>query len=113
MRGRDLLRMLRIRRSFDVLAIAAVAVAIGLLPLPSGYYMLLRLFLCGLCLYFLAVVPRVRDGEKWILTGLVVLYNPVFPIELGSKTLWSIANIGTLIWLWSLSRRAGSWWSHR
>ena len=104
---------MRIRRSFDVLAIAAIAVAIGVLPLPAEYYMLLRLFLCGLCLYFLAAVPRVRDGEKWVLTALVILYNPVFPIELGSRTLWSIVSIGTVIWLWSLTRRSGSWWSQR
>ena len=71
--------------------------------------MLLRLLLCGLCLYFLAVVPRVKDNEKWVLTGLIILYNPVFPIEIGSKPLWGIANVATIIWLWLLSRRAGSW----
>jgi Family of unknown function (DUF6804) len=95
------------RRLPDVVTIAALAVAIGLLPLPYGYYMLLRLFLCGVCFYCLTVLPRVRDGEKWILTGLVVLYNPVFPIELGSKPFWSIINVGTVIWLWFLYRRAG------
>jgi hypothetical protein len=97
------------RRSPDVVVIAAVAVAVGLLPLPFGYYMLLRLFLCGLCLYVLAVVPAVRDGEKWILTGLIILFNPVFPIELGSKPLWSLVNIGTVLWLWLLRRRAGKY----
>ena len=102
-----------LRRSFDVLTAAAAAAGIGLLPLPAGYYMLLRLFLAGLCLYFLAAVPRVRDGEKWFLTGLIILHNPVFPIELGSKPLWSIVNLGTVIWLWWLRRRAGAWWSQR
>ena len=34
------------RRVPGVVTIAAIAVAIGLLPLPYGYYMLLRLFLC-------------------------------------------------------------------
>ena len=105
--------MLRFLRSLDVLSIAAIAVAIGLLPLPSEYYALLRLFLCGLCVYFLAAVPRVRDGEKWVLTGLVILYNPVFPVALDSRLIWSIVSIATLVWLWSLSRRARSWWSHR
>ena len=105
--------MLKVPRSFDVLTMAAAAVAIGLLPLPSGYYGLLGLFLCGLCLYFLAVVPRIRDGEKWVLTGLIVLYNPVFPIELGRKSLWSIVYIGTIVWLWSLRKRSGVWWSRR
>ena len=90
-----------------VVTIAAIAVGIGLLPLPSEYYMLLRLFLCGVSLYFLTSIPRVTDGEKWVLTGLIIFYNPVFPIELGSKLLWGVITIATVIWWWLLERRAG------
>jgi hypothetical protein len=93
------------RRSPGVVTIAAIAVAIGLLPLPYGYYMLLRLFLCGVCLYYVTSVVRVRDAEKWVLAGLAVLYNPIVPVELGSKPLWSIVNIGTVVWFYVLSRR--------
>lgn len=100
--------MLRIRRWPGVVTIAAVAVAIGLLPLPYGYYMLLRLFLCGVSLYFLTQPIGVRDAEKWVLAGLVVLYNPIAPVELGSKPLWSIINIGTVVWFATLSRRVPS-----
>lgn len=99
--------MFRDRPWPSVITIAAIAVAIGLLPMPYGYYMLLRLFLCGVCLYFLTR-PSVRDAEKWVLAGLVVLYNPLVPIELGSKPLWSIVNIGTVVWFWMLSRRVPS-----
>ena len=101
-----MLKMLRSRPLPDVLTIAAVAVAVGLLPLPDGYFVLLRFFLCGLCLYFLAVMPRVRDAEKWVLTGLVILHNPIVPIGLGSQLLWSVVNIGTVVWLWVLRRRS-------
>jgi hypothetical protein len=99
------------RRSPGLITIAAVAVGIGLLPLPYGYYMLLRLFLCGVSLYFLTRPHGVRDGEKWVLAGLVVLYNPIVPVELGSKPLWSIANVATVVWFWTLNRRAvvGGW----
>jgi hypothetical protein len=89
--------MFKIRRWPGVVTIAALAVAIGLLPLPYGYYILLRLFLCGVSLYILTRPSGVRDGEKWVLTGLVVLYNPLVPVELGSKPLWSTRNIGTVI----------------
>ena len=82
-----------------------MAVAVGLLPLPYGYDMLLRLFLCGVSLYFLTRPRGVRDGEKWVLAGLVVLYNPLVPIELGSKLIWSVINIATVVWFWSLNRR--------
>ena len=92
------------RPALDVVSIAALAVAIGLLPLPYDYYTLLRLFLCGLSLYFLTR-PRVREPEKWVLAGLALLYNPIAPIGLGSKIVWSIINIATVAWLWTLNRR--------
>jgi hypothetical protein len=95
-----------IRRSPGVVTIAAIVVAIGLLPLPYGYYMLLRLFLCGVSLYFLTRPSGLRDAEKWVLAGLAVLYNPIVPIELGSRPLWSIVNIATVVWFWRLSKRA-------
>lgn len=74
---------------------ASVAVALGLLPMPYGYYALLRLFFCGcgVSLFYLPI--GVSDGEKWLLVGLVILHNPVVPIELGDRTIWGIVNIGT------------------
>src|SRR5262245_49449920 len=100
------------RRSPGLITIAAVAVGIGLLPLPYGYYMLLRLFLCGVSLYFLTRPRGIRDGEKWVLVGLVVLYNPLVPIELGSNPLWSVINLATVVWFWRLNRRSAMWrWS--
>jgi Family of unknown function (DUF6804) len=89
-----------------VITIAAIAVGIGLLPLPYAYYMLLRVFLCVLSIYFISSVRGVRDGEKWVLVGLAVLFNPIAPVELGSKPVWSIINIGTVLWFWRLDRRA-------
>jgi hypothetical protein len=59
-----------------------------------------------LCIYFISSVRTVRDGEKWVLVGLVLLYNPIAPVELRSKPLWSIINIGTVAWLWTLDRRS-------
>ena len=91
----------------NLLTIAAAAVAIGLLPLPYQYYQIVRLLLCGLCIYYLSSVRGVSDREKWVLTGLVILHNPVLPIELGSRILWSIVGAGTVAWFWVLSRRGG------
>ena len=95
------------RRLPGVVTIAAIAVAIGLLPLPYGYYMLLRIFLCVLCIYFVSSVRGVRDSEKWVLIGLAVLHNPIAPVALGSKALWSVINLETVAWFWMLNRRAG------
>ena len=66
--------------------------------------MLLRIFLCGLSLYFLTRPTGMRDVEKWVLAGLVLLFNPIAPVELGSKPLWSIINIATVVWFWMLNQ---------
>ena len=64
--------MLRIRQRPGVVTIAAIAVAVGMLPLPYGYYVLLRLFLCGVSLYCLTR-PSMRDAKNWVLTVRVTL----------------------------------------
>lgn len=94
------------RRLPGVTTIASLAVALGLLPMPYEYYALLRLFLCGVSLYYLTQPIGVSDGEKWLLVGLVILHNPVVPIELGDRTIWGIVNIGTVAYFWVLNRRA-------
>ena len=93
------------RRRPDVIEIAAIAVAIGLLPMPYDYYVLLRLFLCGISVYLLSQLTGLRDGEKWALVGVAVLHNPIAPVPLASKLLWSIINVATVIWFWRLHRR--------
>src|SRR5919106_5660394 len=88
-----------------VVTIAWVAVAIGLLPMPYEYYMLLRVFFCGVSLFYLTRESGVREVEKWILVGLAVLYNPLVPVELGNKTLWTIVNVATVVYFTILNRR--------
>jgi hypothetical protein len=93
------------RRRPGVIAIAWIAVAIGLLPMPYGYYMLLRVFFCGISLYLLTRPVGVRDAEKWVLAGLAVFYNPLVPVEAGSKTLWTIVNVATVVYFQIINRR--------
>ncbi|MGH9256216.1 MAG: DUF6804 family protein [Vicinamibacterales bacterium] len=89
-------------------AIAWIAVAIGLLPMPGEYYVLVRVFFCGIGIYFLTRPAGVRDVERWVLTGLVVLYNPLVPVELGSGVLWTAVAIATVAYFHVLDRRAGA-----
>lgn len=86
--------------------IATVAVVVGFANLPYGYYMLLRLFLCGVSLFLLFGTRLVlEDWHRWVLGGLAVLYNPVLPIRIGDKGLWVILNVATVVFFWFVSRR--------
>ena len=88
-----------------IATIAGVAVAIGLLPMPSEYFALVRLFFCGVSLYYLSRPTGVSDPEKWLLVGLVILHNPVVPIELGDRCVWAFVNIATWGYFWIVERR--------
>lgn len=84
--------------------IATIGVVIGLADLPYGYYTLLRFFLCGASLFLAFGSDLVlKDWHRWTLVGFVILYNPLVPIYLGEKTLWTLVNIVTVLLFWAIS----------
>ncbi len=81
-----------------LLGVGTVGVLIGLGAMPYGYYLLLRLVLCGIALYLLfGAGLRLIDWQRWTLGAVAVLYNPLLPIRLGDKGLWTIVNVATLV----------------
>jgi hypothetical protein len=82
------------------------ALAVALLQLPYGYYVLLRLVVCGVCIYL--AVQEENAGRKawvWVLGAVAILYNPIFRIHL-TRDIWSVVNIATILLLvvhmWSM-----------
>ena len=72
--------------------------AIGLLPMPYGYYNLSRLVVCGCSIFFIFSLRREKDVLfAWIFGLLAVLYNPIIPIHLYQKELWMVVNAITAI----------------
>ncbi len=82
------------------LGFAVAAVLIGLLPMPYGYYMLLRTVLCAVAAYAAFLQSNRASGLFWVLLALAVLYNPLIPVYLGQKQIWIIVNFATLAVLW-------------
>ena len=77
-----------------------VALAIGTLPMP-WYYMLSRLIVSAGALYFAFHFYKINDNFKvWVFGFLVVLYNPIIPISLGSKALLMLVNIPTIYYFY-------------
>ena len=57
-------------------------------------------------LYFAVKLYKQQDNFKpWIFGFLVVLYNPIIPMPLGSKALWMIVNIPTIYYFF-INRRS-------
>ena len=71
---------------------------IALFEMPYSYYMLLRVITCATCVY--SAVKFKTEWTKWIFGVFAVLYNPVLPVHLGDKDLWSTINFTTAAYMW-------------
>lgn len=60
---------------------------------PYGYYMLLRLIVCGTSVYVaLKAKEANKEGWMWGVGFVAVLFNPLIPVHL-NKGLWSIIDL--------------------
>ena len=75
--------------------IPAGMLGLALLPLPYGYFVFLRIVVCG-GTAFLAWQHNTRIGlGVWVFTlgGLAILFNPLIPIHL-TKQIWAVLDVG-------------------
>lgn len=82
--------------------LCSIGAVIALLPMPYGYYTLLRIIFFGSLLYLaFAVYDKDNDISLPVIsTGiLAVIYNPIFTIHLGNKEAWTVLNIVTVVFM--------------
>ena len=81
--------------------IIAVALLLCLLPLPFGYYELVRLggMVCFVVLAYQSYLQK-REGWTVAYAALAVLFQPFFKIALG-RDVWNMVDVavaGLLLW---------------
>lgn len=73
--------------------IAIAMLLLALLPMPYGYYTLLRIAICAFSVY---LVYRIWQKNiqlwLWIFIIIAILFNPIIPIYL-SRGLWALIDI--------------------
>ena len=74
---------------------------IGIFPMPIGYYTLLRLVVFVSALYFCFKIYENNkkvsgNSELWFFGLVALLYNPILPVYLYIKLIWTIINIFTI-----------------
>jgi hypothetical protein len=86
------------------LLIAACAAFIGILPLPIDAYHIIRLVVCGTCIFAAYEYTKISNHNKGInilILVVALIYNPIIPFYL-SRDLWIAIDIIAgvfLIWL--------------
>jgi hypothetical protein len=80
-----------------------IGVGLALLPFPYSFYILLRiLFFSSMIYYAIIIYKGDIDIKIVVLVAFAILYNPVIAVHLGSKLLWLVINIATLIFMYNL-----------
>lgn len=69
--------------------VAAVLLAVAILPLPYGYYVLMRIAVFGIAVFILIEVWQARPvlQEVLILGGVALLFNPIIFVTF-SRSIW-------------------------
>lgn len=86
------------------LLVPAVAVLIGMLPLPIDAYHLIRWIVactCSFGAYKIFQEDRTNQYKGVILIAIAFIFNPIIPFYLG-RVLWLITDVivcGLLVWL--------------
>lgn len=79
--------------------IAANLLIIGCFRLPIGYYTFLRIAVCLVAVILLFYPKSESITYRHIVNGLVaILFNPVIPIYLHSKTAWVVIDAAVAVW---------------
>jgi hypothetical protein len=82
-----------------IIYISAVMLFLGVIPLPYGYYTLLR-FVTTIVFIWAAYVSYNRGRKKitWLFCLVAILFNPFIIIHL-PKELWSVVDVVAGIFL--------------
>lgn len=85
-------------------ALAALLVAC-LLPLPYGFFQLVRFVAAGgFALLAVQHFDRSSNNTAWTFVALALLFQPFFKVALG-RPLWNIVDVAVAAWLLYLWRK--------
>ena len=89
----------------NIFSCTYIVMAIGVLPMPYGYYNILRCVVFGCAIFFAISLYNSNEIVYFFFFCLTsLLYNPIIPVHLYDKNLWFIVNACTAL-LFILNRK--------
>lgn len=90
-------RITSLRHHWSIWSTSAAFLLLALLPLPYGYYTLLRIAICLVAAWIAYVQWKHDDAfSGWVVAfgGLAILYNPLLPVHL-TREIWNMLNVAS------------------
>lgn len=79
---------------------AAILLLLNFFSWPYTYYTILRIVVTGVAVYYAYISYKsttTRDVWFWILVVIAVVFNPLVPIYLNNKSVWSVIDVITAL----------------
>lgn len=97
-------------RSFpsNLIFIPVALLVIAVLPLPYGYYTLLRVIITFACAWLVFIEwdsAKSMTGWAWIFACMAALFNPIFEVHL-TRGIWFFLDLGAAAVFVAYSRRS-------
>ncbi len=86
------------------LIVASVCLLLALLPMPYGYYQLLRLIVCGVSIWAAISTSKTNQTLTVLYVLVALLYNPIFIIHF-DRSVWGVINIITALFFGYASKK--------
>ena len=87
----------------NLLIIPIVFLIIALYPFHSKFYMLVIIvFIFGIAVFL--GLPDNMKREKYTFLVSAIIYNPIFPLYLGTRFIWISINLLVLYFFWKLRK---------
>jgi hypothetical protein len=78
----------------NLLLTTALVLILGALPLPIGYYTILRILVCIAAVSVVINDYKGEIGSSQILFGIIaIIFNPLIPVYLHNKSLWVVIDL--------------------
>ena len=80
--------------------LASGLLILSFLAWPYAYYTFLRIAITGVAVYYAYYLYSIKKQDFWFwgFVVIAILFNPIFPIYLGDKSIWGIIDIATAIY---------------
>ena len=90
--------------NYDLLTIPIIILLIALLPLPTTFYILVKIivFIFGVAIFF-GLENNMRK-ERYTFLASAIVYNPFFPLYFGERYIWILINLIVLYFFWKLRK---------
>ena len=87
-----------------ILKITSFFLLIGILPLPYGFYIFIRLIVTIVSLFAAFKIVERQSNNFWILIIISIVFNPIIPVFL-FKLAWIPIDLITSFYFYNLSKK--------